>query len=161
MDGRVRETIWFVAVQLVFATALLHLALGLLNWIRWFNAGFLFPQDLRWPVFVISALFIYYGLHRALYADNRRPYYLAGIVVMLGYVVGYFGWHLGGHRPYIFFGPGAASEAITLQWLLDHLLAGPLEFVAIVMEILAAVLLATLYVADRRSDGGDDTTDSE
>lgn len=145
MNERLRGRIWFVAVQLVFMAALLHFAVGVWNWLRWYDAGFLVPQDWRWPVFVASALVVFYGLHRSLFADNRRPYYLAGIVVMLGYVVGYFAWHIAGHPLFLGAPPPAGEETIGLQWFLDHLTAGPIEFFAIAVESLAATLLAVLY----------------
>lgn len=98
MDGDTRRLVAFVASQLVFVAALIHVAVGAVNWVRWLSAGFLVPEDARWPVFVLSGLAIVVGVFAASRAENRRPFYLAGIVVMLGYVVGYFGWHLGGHR---------------------------------------------------------------
>ncbi|MEF8775805.1 MAG: hypothetical protein V5A43_04785 [Haloarculaceae archaeon] len=153
MNDRLRGTVWFVAAQLVFVTALLHLALGLWNWLRWIDAGFLLPQDLRWPAFVATALVVYYGLHRALHADDRKPYYLAGIVVMLGYAVGYFAWHIGGHPVLLVPGTGGVgTEKVGIQWFLDHLLAGPAEFFSVAVEVLAAVLLGVLYVTEPASD---------
>ena len=157
MNERLRGTVWFVALQLVFMAALAHLALGLWNWARWVDAGFLLPRDFRWPVFVASALAIYYGIHRALYADDRRPYYLAGIVVMLGYAVGYFLWHLIGHPAGLDPSTWFANETISLQWFLDHLFAGAVEFFAIAVEVSAAVLLAVLYITapDGEREQGD------
>lgn len=149
MDEDTRQLVAFVASQFVFVAALIHIAVGAINWIQWLSAGFLVPQDARWPAFVLSGLAIVVGIYAASRAENRRPYYLAGVVVMLGYVVAYFGWHLGGHRLLIVTGPGAGSaESITLQWFLDHLFAGPVEFVAIVVETLAALGLAALFVTE-------------
>lgn len=148
MNERLRGTVWFVALQLVFMAALVHVALGVWEWSRWARAGFLVPRDLRWPVFVASGLVVLYGLHRSLYTEARDPYYLAGIVVMLGYAGGYFAWHLVGHPTGLDPSTWLTNEAITLQWFLDHLLAGPVEFFAIAVEVGAAVLLAVLYLSD-------------
>ncbi len=154
MDEDTRRLVAFVASQLVFVAALIHVAVGAVNWIRWLAAGFLVPQDARWPVFVLSGLAIIVGIYAASRAENRRPYYLAGIVVMLGYVVAYFGWHLGGHRLLLIAGPAAGNaESITLQWFLDHLFAGAVEFVSILVETLAAIGLAVLFVTE--GDGAD------
>ena len=153
MNERVRGSVWFVAAQLVFVAALLHLGLGVWNWLRWVDAGFLLPQDLRWPAFVASALLIYYGLHRSLHAEDRRPYYLAGLVAMLTYAVGYFAWHIGGHPVLLIPGTaGVGTENIGVQWFLDHLFAGPVEFFSVAVEVLAAVLLGLLYVTTPAED---------
>lgn len=150
MDDDTRFVIEFVAAQAVFVAALIHLTFGVINWIRWVQGGFLLPEDARWPVFVLSGAAIIVGLYVASHRENRRPFYAAGTVVMLGYVFGYFGWHLGGHRLLLVVGRSAGgAEAITVQWFLDHLLAGPLEFGSIVVEVVAAVLLAVLLLADR------------
>jgi hypothetical protein len=144
----------FVAVQLVVVAAMLHVALGVFNWQRWFEAGFLVPEDTRWPLFIVSGIALLLGTAIAHTRENRRPFYAAGIAVMLSYVVGYFAWHLLGHRQYILFGQGVGTEQPSLQWFLDHLLAGPVEFGAIVVEVTAIIVLAALlYVT--RANGSD------
>lgn len=148
MDERVRSPLQFVAAQLVFVVGLLHLALGVHQWLRWLQAGFLLPRDARWPVFVVSGLAVLGGLYVAGRAADRRPYYAAGVVVMLGYAVGYFAWHLGGHRPLLVFGPAPAGESIGVQWFLDHLFAGPVETVAVFAEVLAAAALLALLATE-------------
>jgi len=161
MDGNTRRLVAFVASQLVFVAALIHVAVGAVNWIRWLSAGFLLPQDARWPVFVLSGLAVIVGIYAASRAENRRPYYLAGVVVMLGYVVAYFGWHLGGHRLFLVAGPAAGNaETITVQWFLDHLFAGAVEFVSILVETVAAVALAVLYVTAGEQVSGDEPDDT-
>lgn len=157
MDENTRRLVAFVASQLVFVAALIHVGLGAVNWIRWLSAGFLVPQDARWPAFLLSGLAIIAGIYAASRAENRRPYYLAGIVVMLGYVLAYFGWHLGGHRLLLVVGPAAGNaEAITLQWFLDHLFAGAVEFVSVLVETLAAIGLAVLFVTADEADTGEE-----
>ena len=154
MEEDTRRLVGFVTAQLVFIAALIHLAIGVLNWVRWLGAGFLVPQDARWPVFVISGLGILAGMFIAYGAENRRPFYLAGIAVMLGYVLAYFGWHLGGHRVLLVVGPaGGTPESLSLQWFLDHLFAGPVEFVSILVETLAAGGLAVLYASEDAENG--------
>lgn len=145
MDERTSRTLAFVGSQLVFVTAFLHLALGLFNWWRWLQGGFLVPRDGRWPLFIVSGLAIFVGIYLAWRAENRRPYYAAGVVVMLGYVAGYFTWHLLGHRPWILFGRGAGTESISVQWIVDHALAGPLVTVSLLAEVVAAAILLALF----------------
>lgn len=147
MKDDTRRLIGFFTAQFVFVAALIHLSLGVLNWLRWLMGGFLIPGDARWPVFVVSGLAIVVGIYLGYRAENRRPFYLAGIVVMLGYVLGYFGWHYGGHRLLLVAGArGGPVEAITVEWFLDHLFAGPIEFLSILIETLAAAGLAVLFV---------------
>lgn len=149
MDENRRFVLEFVAVQLVVVAALIHLGLGLFNWQRWLAAGLLIPTDYRWPVFVVSGIAILLGTYVASGREDRRLFYLAGAAVMLGYVLAYFGWHLGGHRLFLVYGPGGATESITLQWFLDHLTAGPIEFASVVVETAAAVVLGILFFSTR------------
>ena len=147
MDESAARALRFAAAQLVFVAGLLHLGLGVVNWVRWLSVGFLVPRDLRWPLFVLSGLVVLGGLVAAGRAADRRPYYAAGVVAMLGYAVGYFGWHLSGHRPLLLLGPASARETVSVAWFVDHLFAGPVETVTLFAEFLAiAALLALLLL---------------
>ncbi|MHB9288472.1 hypothetical protein ACKVMT_15685 [Halobacteriales archaeon Cl-PHB] len=154
MDDHARRTLEFVGSQLVFVAALVHLGLGLFNWWRWAQVGFALPRDGRWPLFVVSGLAILAGIYLAYRAENPRPYYLAGAVAMLGYVAGYFTWHLLGHRVWVLFGPGAGTETLSVQWLLDHATAGAVETVSLLVEVLAAAILLVLYFGADTTDEG-------
>ena len=146
MDSDYPSPLLVVAAHLAVVVAVVHLTLGVYNWIRYANAGFLVPRDLRWPLFVISGLFLVAGLVLAVQGRYRRPLYLGGIGLMTVYVVGYFGWHLGGHRALFFVGPGTHHRGSLVQFLLDHLFAGPVEFLTIVSEVALAVILLYLLV---------------
>ena len=148
MDDRADGALRFAASQLAFVVGLLHLGLGLVNWARWVGAGFLVPRDLRWPVFVVSGGAVLAGVYLARGARDRRPYYAAGVVVMAGYFVGYFAWHLTGHRPLLLLGPAAATETVSLQWFLAHLFAGPIETLALFAEAFAAAALLALWLRE-------------
>lgn len=141
-----RSALRLAATQLAFIVGLLHLGLGVVNWLRWLGAGFLLPRDLRWPVFVVTGLAVLVGIYLTRRTADPRPYYATGIVVMLGYAVGYFGWHLSGHRPLLLLGPGAPTETVSVQWFLDHLFAGAVETVSVFAEVLAAAALLALLV---------------
>jgi hypothetical protein len=149
MDSDFPSPVHLVAAHLAVVVAVIHLTLGLLNWIRWINAGFLVPRDIRWPLFVFSGVALFVGLLLAAQGRHLRPLYLGGIALMVGYVVGYFGWHLGGHRSLLAFGESAGQHREPLsRVLLDHLFAGVPEFLAITSEVALAVLLAYLLVRE-------------
>src|SRR6056297_4155004 len=123
--------IHFVGAHLVVIVAVIHLSLGLYNWFRWANAGFLLPRDVRWPLFVVSGLALVVGLLLAAQGRYRRQLYAGGILLMAVYVVGYFGWHATGHRPLVLFGTGSTHTGPIVPFLLDHLLAGPVKTLAV------------------------------
>lgn len=145
MNERLQGQLRLITAQFVWIAALLHVGVGVVQWYRRVQYGIWLPQDVRFALFILSGLALIGGLYFAARAEDRRPYYLAGIAIMLGYVAGYFAWHFFGHRPYILWGPGQPYDSVSRQWFLDHLLAGPIEFGAILVEVFAAVLLAVLY----------------
>lgn len=150
MDSDFPSPAEIVAAHLVIVVAVIHLSMGLLEWFKYAHAGLLFPPDLRWPLFVLSGFALIAGLFIAAQSPprRRRPLYVAGILLMAVYVVGYFGWHLGGHRMKLIFGPGTDHHGPLDQFLLDHLFAGPVEFLAISTEVALAVMLAYLLIRD-------------
>lgn len=148
MDFDTREAVVLVAANLAFIVGVIHVTLGVLNWAKWLSVGFLLPRDVRWPLFVLSGLAILVGLPLANRMVNRRWIYLAGILLMLTYIVGYYGWHLGGHRPLFVVGPGTHHEGSILRDLVDHTFAGPVETLSLAAESLLAVLLGFLYLTD-------------
>lgn len=145
-----REATVLVAAHLAFVVAVIHVTLGVLNWAKWMSVGFLFPRDIRWPLFVVSGLLILLGLPLASRIVDRRWIYLGGIILMVGYIVAYFGWHLAGHRPLFFAGPGTHHEGPLLQYLVDHAFAGLVETVSLAAEGLLALILAYLFVTEER-----------
>lgn len=149
MDSDFPRPIHLVAAHLAVVVAVIHLSLGLLNWFRWLDAGFLIPPDFRWPAFVVSGFALVFALPLATREQYRRPLYAAGIALMAVYVLGYFGWHLGGHRTLLFFGEGHGHHGVAVvPFLLDHLFAGPVKFLAIAAEVSLAGILAYLLVTE-------------
>jgi hypothetical protein len=146
LDSDFPSPVKLVAAHLVVVVGIIHVSLGLYNWFRWLNAGFLVPRDLRWPLFVVSGLALIAGLFIAAQGRHRRTLYAAGIGLMIVYVVGYFSWHLGGHG-FVFREPTPHQGPVG-QFLLDHLFAGPVKFLAIVSEVALAVVLAYLLVKE-------------
>lgn len=145
MDDRYRSALLFVASQLGLVSALIHIFYGARRWGEYASFGILVPPDIRWPLFVGSGMAVVVGIGLARRSSHRRRWYLAGVVVMLGYVAAYFLWHLGGHRPLLILGP-ATSHNLTVEFIVAHYLAGPLETVTLTIEVLAAILLSVLYV---------------
>ncbi|UPV76345.1 hypothetical protein M0R89_19480 (plasmid) [Halorussus limi] len=150
VDSGLSSPVHLLAAHLAVLVAVIHVTLGLYNWVRWASAGFLIPRDLRWPLFVFSGVVLVVGLLLAAQGRYRRPLYVGGILLMAVYVVGYFAWHATGHRPLLLFGEGATHAGPLVPFLLDHLFAGPVKFLAIVSEVTLAVLLAYLLVREDR-----------
>ena len=149
MNLRAFDPLHVVAAHLAVLVAVLPLALGVSNWLTYLSAGILVPPDVRWPLFVLSGLAIVAGLVAAIAGVDRRPLYAAGVALMVVYVVGYFAWHVGGHRPLLIVGPGTHHHGSTLSYLLAHVFAGPVEFLALAGETALAGALGYLYSRDR------------
>lgn len=150
VDSDLPSLVYLVAAHLALVVAVIHLTMGLYNWFRWLSAGFLLPRDLRWPLFVVSGLAIVIGMLLVAQGRHRRPLYAGGILLMATYIFGYFAWHVTGHKPLLFFGRGSQHEGPLLPYLLDHLFAGVVEFLALTSEFALAVVLAYLLIKESR-----------
>jgi len=148
MEDDRRAWLRLAGANLALIVALLHLGLGLVNWLRYLSGGVLVPTDIRWPLFVISGVAMLAGLALAREPRYRTPLYAGGMLLMVVYIVGYFGWHVGGHRRLILFGPSTHHDVPLLPFLIDHLFAGVIEFVAIVTEVALFVVLGYLIYAE-------------
>jgi len=148
MDDRYRSAVLFVASQLVFLAAVIHLFIGAQKWSQYASYGILVPPDIRWPLFVASGVAVIAGIGLARQSSRPDRWYLAGAVTMVGFVGAYFLWDLAGHRPLFVVGPGTGQE-VSVGSMIGHYLAGPLETVTLTVELLAAVLLSVLYVDSR------------
>mgnify|MGYP006285828323 CR=1 FL=1 len=148
MEDDRRAWLRLAGANLALIVALLHLGLGLVNWLRYLSGGVLVPTDIRWPLFVISGVAMLAGLALAREPRYRTPLYAGGMLLMVVYIVGYFGWHVGGHRRLILFGPSTHHDVPLLPFLVDHLFAGVIEFVAIVTEVALFVVLGYLIYAE-------------
>ena len=143
-----RETaIRFVASQLVFLAALIHLGVGLAEWLGRLQVGILVPFQFRYPLFVFAGVAVMAGMAVAWQSERKRIWYLAGFVTMLAFVFTYFAYHLGGHRTLIFFGQSLApAEGLSIGFFVDHYFATMLSTVTLTVELAAAALLGVLYV---------------
>ena len=137
----------FLASQLVFISGLIHLGVGLIEWVNRIRFGIIVPLQFRYPLFVLAGVAVIAGLAVAWQSPRRRIWYLLGFVTMLGFVLAYFGYHLNGHRQFVLFGQQLApAETVDLDFFVAHYFASALSTVTLTVELLAAALLAVLYV---------------
>ncbi len=93
------RTLRYVAAALAYVVALLHLfhpTLGTTAFVAYTLAGTPLV-DPRPTAFVLSGVAIIVGANLVLLGLPRRPIYLAGMVLMVVHLTGYFGWHTFGH----------------------------------------------------------------
>lgn len=109
----------------------------------------LLVADPRPALFVVSGLGTVVGVLLARDAPDRRPYYLVGLAVFLGYVGGYFAWHLAGHGGFL---PGREPLRHGLspvENVLTHLGTDP--FAAALLAVEAVVIVLLVVLLDRAS----------
>lgn len=152
MNLRAFDPAHIVAAHLVVVVAVIHLALGVSNWLTYVGAGILLPPDLRWPLFVASGTVLVGGLLATVAGAPRRPLYVGGIALMIVYIGGYFAWHASGHRPLFVVGPGTHHHGSTLAYLAAHVVAGPVETLALASETALAGLLGYFLYRSYRSE---------
>lgn len=138
-----------VAVQLAFVVALVHLLLGLRQWSLYALGGILLPPDVRIPLWVASGLAILVGVVAAYRGAPRAPLYALGGGLMVVYIAGYFSWHLGGHRAFFIAGDPRLHGTDPVTFVVDHVLAGPIETVALATETALLLVLGWLFYAER------------
>lgn len=136
-------------VQLAFVVALIHLLLGLRYWTLYAMGGNYLPPDVRVPLWTLSGLAMLSGVVAAYRGAPRRPLYVAGVGLMLVYILGYFSWHLGGHRAFFVVGDPALHDTSVVTFVVDHAFAGPVEFVALATETALLGVLGYLLYAER------------
>lgn len=109
-----------------------------------------FP-DPRPFLFVGSGMAIFLGIARVLDGHDPAPVYLAGIALMLAYLIGYPLWHTGlAHGAFWPWGPEPIThDESAWRVVLDHLSATPIAAVSKLLELALLGLLTALY----RSDG--------
>lgn len=137
-----------VGANLAFIAAGIHLLMGLRFWLIYARAGNLIPPDPRVALWTISGLAIFAGMGALYLGAPKRPLYGLGAGMMAVYVLGYFSWHLGGHGKFYLGGNPDLHGVPLSTYLLDHLLAGPIETVSIGIEVALFVLLVILLYRD-------------
>jgi hypothetical protein len=139
----------YLGAGLAILVALLHLLdpnHGLLElFALLYTDPTLLVYDPRPAAFVLSATALLVGVSLSRNAPDRRPYYVAGVVVSLVYIVGYLAWHLTGHGGFL---PGREPLLHGLSPVdnvVRHLTGDPWAAASMASELaLLAVLLALL-----------------
>ena len=139
----------YLGAALATLVALLHLLDPNHGLLELFALLYTNPQvlvfDPRPAAFVVSATALLVGVSLSRNAPNRRPYYVAGIVLALTYVVGYLAWHLTGHGGFL---PGREPllhGVAPVANVVRHLTSDPWAAASMASELgLIAVLVALL-----------------
>jgi hypothetical protein len=140
------------AGQLAAIVGMLHLWLGVREWSLYLGGGILLPPDVRVPLWTLSGVGLLVGVAIVALEDiTDRRVYAAGAALALTYVLGYYSWHLGGHRSFFLTGDPQLHDVGPIEFVVSHTFAGPIEFFALLTE---AALLVTLLALLRRPEPG-------
>ena len=146
------RTTRYAAAALAFVVAILHLfhpQFGFTRLVLYVQVGTLY--DPRPLAFTLSGLAIVAGVLLVFNGITKRPVYLAGIGLMVTYLVGYGAWHTvldhGGFWPYI--EPYGHHEMGTIAVIVDHLRHDWLALASKGAELALLSLLVVLYRLDR------------
>ena len=139
----------YLGAALATLVALLHLLDPNHGLLELFALLYANPQvlvfDPRPAAFVVSATALLIGVSLSRNAPDRRPYYVAGILLALTYVVGYLAWHLTGHGGFL---PGREPLLHGLspvENVVRHLTGDPWAAASMASELaLIAALVALL-----------------
>jgi hypothetical protein len=104
--------------------------------------------DPRPLAFVVSGVGLLVGLALSRNAPNRDPYYVAGMLLAIVYVVGYFAWHFTGHGGFL---PGREPllhGLSPLENVIAHLTGDPWAAIAKGTELAMIAVLGVLYFRD-------------
>ena len=147
-----RAGLRYAAGALAVAVAAIHLYWGFPRLVSQLEAGIV--PDPRPALFVLSGIGILLGLARVLDGHDPEPFYLAGIGLMIAYLVGYVAWHaFGGHGGFVW--PWAPDPIVhdepAAVVVVEHLRTTPLELASKLLELLLAGVLAVLYRGEPRS----------
>ncbi|MFW6152826.1 MAG: hypothetical protein ACOC42_00545 [Halobacteriota archaeon] len=146
-DQRLR----YLAGALAYAVALLHLfhpTLGFPRLVVYLRIGqpILDPRPL---LFVLSAVAIIVAVNLVWFGAPRKPMYVAGMAMMVVYLVGYVGWHFTGHGGFLPWRDPVFHEGIgPLENVVNHLAEDVWALVAVTLELALLVVLSVLVSRD-------------
>lgn len=145
---RVVRTIAGFLVLLVAWLHLLHPQYGLSRLLLFVDVGTIY--DPRPPLFVLSGIALLCGVVLAFYGVRRRQLYLAGLGLMVAYLLGYVAWHTvldhGAFWPHIH---GHGHEVGIVENVLDHLREDTLALISKTAELALIPLLTVLAWVER------------
>ena len=150
MERRTRDLLESAGVLMASLTGGLHLMIGVERLTLYLLASRPFT-DIRQPLFVLSGVAIFLGVTLWYRGLRRDAVYAAGILLTLGYIVGWL--LLGGHGSNYAWEAGGHHAANPLITLLEHLTGDVYLLATKVTETtLLAVLVALLYDELTRDD---------
>lgn len=147
-----RTGLRYAAGLLAVAVAGIHLYWAFPRLVTQIQAGIV--PDPRPVLFIGSGVAILLGIAQILDGRDPRRIYLAGIGLMVAYLVGYVGWHtFSGHGGFFWpWGPEPITHPEPLSHVItEHLLADPLALASKLLELTLAGLLAVLYRSESQS----------
>jgi len=157
MNRRTVRGLRVAASVLVFVTAAYHLWWGFprsLIYLAAFDGGV--PPDPRPFLFVVLGVLLLAGPQLIMrdYLSLRNAY-IAGVVLLVGSIVAWVGWHATGHGAFLVdgFSPPSTgdsghSHASTVTLVLDHFNTEPVEAAIKTVEAAAVAILVALLWKD-------------
>lgn len=126
----------------------MHPRLGLPRLVTYLQAGILF--DPRPLLFTVSGLAIVVGIILVARGQYVKYVYLAGMALMVVYVLGFFAWHTvlqhgGLIWPHL---PAHGHDPDVVRFVQIHLIEEPDQFLAKLLELLLLGVLVLLYRID-------------
>lgn len=143
------EHLEYAAAALTYVVASLHLfhpklGVGRLVTIVAADPALLVSHP-RPLLFVLTGLALLGGPPAVSSGLPRRLLYALGMVLMAGYVVGYFGWHLSGHGGFLPVREPLYHGLEPHEAVVAHLRGDAWAAAAVVSETFLAIVLAVLY----------------
>jgi len=138
----------YAAGALAVAVAAIHIFWGFPRLVTQLEAGVI--HDPRPAAFILSGALIFLGIAQILDGRDPKSIYLAGIGLMIAYILGYVAWHTvlnhGAFWPWAH--GGISHDQPGYIVVIDHLLDDRLALVSKLTELLLAGVLAVLYRQD-------------
>ena len=136
---------WLAAIQLATIVGMLHVFLALHTWRPYLDGGVFLPPDVRLPLWLLSGVGLLVGTGIVTLGEiTDRRVYAGGAALSVTYILGYYSWHLGGHRSFFLAGEPALHDSGPIEFVVSHTFAGPVEFFALLTEVALLVVLIAL-----------------
>lgn len=139
----------YAGAAIAYAIAALHLfhpkiGFGRLVLVLSVNPS-LILSDPRPLAFVLSGFAIIAGVTAILLGASKKQIYLAGMALMLVYIVGYFAWHLSGHGGFLPNRRPLYHGLTPIEAVVAHLTTDLWAAASIVLELVLFGILSVLY----------------
>jgi|AntRauTorcE11898_2_1112593.scaffolds.fasta_scaffold16157_2 uncharacterized membrane protein YphA (DoxX/SURF4 family) len=153
MNEETRSWVELLALQLAGLVVATHVYWGLDRFTEQLRYGVY--VDPRPFLFVLSSAAIIAGAAYVALGGRRKPVYALGILLMLVYIFGYWGWHLMGHLPAL---PWVDNQAHPhpgwgpVETLFRHLEHDDVALLSKLAEAALAIVLGVLWWDLHRSE---------